>query len=103
MKSVGWDFYSFMWVVSYSKSWAALTFRTLGQRFTFDCGVDHFAMHKNHIGQAAAKCSDQSPEQEFADLLADSIISAAILMCRHQLYKQTPIIELVRYYTIKTR
>ena len=47
---------------------AALTRRGLRKRFTLDRGDDHTAMHKNHVGQAAAKRGDQCPEQEFADL-----------------------------------
>ena len=47
---------------------AALTRRGLRKRFTLDRGDDHTAMHKNHVGQAAAERGDQCPEQEFANL-----------------------------------
>ena len=47
---------------------AALTLGGVGKRFTFDRSDDHMTMNKNHVGQAAAKRSDQRPEQEFADL-----------------------------------
>ena len=41
---------------------AALTRRWLGKRFTLDLGDDDAAMHKKHVGQAAAKRGDQCPE-----------------------------------------